>query len=70
MNKSERKYIIYLVILFILIALSHTMSYEDEKAAESADPCPTCNGGLGCLTDSECEGIERMADNLPLSVRE
>ena len=64
---SKYKNHIYLAIVFALIALAHTLSYEDEQTAENFDPSPCMNNGLGCITDSECEGIERAGDNLPLS---
>lgn len=58
---------IYLIIVFVLVALVHTLSYDDEQ---STDPMPYAHGGLGCITDSECESVERGDDNLPLSVNE
>lgn len=50
-----------LFVLFCLIALAHTMAYQDEKEEETMlayDPVPWANDGLGCITDSECEGVE------------
>jgi hypothetical protein len=52
-----------LFILFCLIALSHTMACQDDIQQEEEtmlayDPIPLANGGLGCITDSECEGVE------------
>jgi hypothetical protein len=54
---------ILIVALFAMIALSHTLAYQDEVQEEEtmlsmAGPCIECNGGLGCMTDSECEGVE------------
>ena len=68
--KEDKKYLFYIFIIAAIIAIVHTMSYEEELAAESFDPSPYMNDGLGCITDSECEGVERGADNLPLSVNE
>jgi hypothetical protein len=53
-----------LLALFVLIALSHTMACNDEIQQEEEetmlayDPIPWANDGLGCITDSECEGVE------------
>ena len=57
------KNILLIVALFSLVALSHTMAYQDEVQEEDTmlamdDPCPEYNDGIGCLTDSECEGVE------------
>jgi len=32
---------------------------------DNADPMPLANGGLGCITDSECEGLV-PSDNLSI----
>lgn len=53
---------LYVIALFALIAFAHTMAYQDEQQEEETmlayDPIPWANGGLGCITDSECEGVK------------
>lgn len=44
-----------LLALMAVIALAQTVAYSDEF---TDDPVPEAHGGMGCITDSECEGIE------------
>ncbi len=55
-NKGDiMKSHIYAVLAFVLYLVASSFAFNDEV---NADPCPTCNHGFGCLTDSECEGIK------------
>lgn len=55
--------------LILAALLSFSVSFSSEKIEDctfcrtsteiaNADPMPDANDGLGCITDSECEGIE------------
>jgi len=78
-RSKPRTYWQYLAAIAVLIAVSQTMAYNDAIIA-NGDPIPEAHGGLGCITDSECElGVVdesiddealRAADNLPLSINE
>lgn len=48
------KHHIYAIMAFLLYLLASSFAFYDENA----DPVPMANNGLGCITDSECEGIK------------
>ena len=41
-----------------VIATKDEITQEEETMLAYVDPMPMANGGLGCITDSECEGVE------------
>ena len=78
-RSKPRTYWRYMVAIAVLIAVAQTMDYND-AVLPSSDPMPTAHGGLGCITDTECEtGVVdesiddeflRASDNLPLSIHQ
>ena len=52
------------VLILTLLAAIHSSTVEE------GDPIPQANGGLGCMTDSECEGLDepepRVSDTMTL----
>lgn len=62
--------IMWTVWAICLVALLATLSNRlGLPAVEfNADPMPLANGGLGCITDSECEGLA-PSDNINLSIK-
>lgn len=75
---KQKCYWPWLVAIALAIALAHTLSYNDAAAAASCDPIPAAHGGLGCITDTECDTsivdesiddeLRRAHDNIHLSI--
>lgn len=53
--------IVALVGIFVMTGIisdKDEITQEEEAMLAYVDPMPMANGGLGCITDSECEGVE------------